>query len=158
MSEPQDQKWLELALAYAQHSVDPSTRVGSLLVLDGVPIAGGWNGFADGLHETEERLNDRDTKLELMVHAEMRAILNCARKGIAVKGATLYIVATDVKTQQTWGGPPCVRCAVECLQAGIMQVVSWPFKDTPSRWTDNLKSAAALLAEAHVTYRTVPKR
>jgi dCMP deaminase len=55
-----------------------------------------------------------------------------------------------------WGGPPCIRCAVECIQAGIAEVVSLPAKTVPSRWTEDLEIARQLMAEAGMTYRELP--
>jgi deoxycytidylate deaminase len=72
-------------------------------------------------------LHDKETKLRLVVHAEVNAILNAARVGIPLKGCTLYLAATD-DTGAVWGGPPCTRCSLDMIQAGITRVVSLPFK------------------------------
>ena len=112
----------------------------------------GFNGFPRGIQDTADRLNDRDTKLKLVVHAEMNAILNAARIGVSVKGCTMYLAATD-SSGLVWGGPPCTRCTVETIQSGISEIVSHPFKDVPSRWKDDIELAGGLLREAGVGYR-----
>ncbi|WP_230685903.1 hypothetical protein, partial [Streptococcus pneumoniae] len=74
--------------------------------------------------------------------------------GVATRGATLFTACTDF-SGALWGGPPCTRCAVHVIQAGVTEVVSWPFKIGPSKWTDDVNRARKLLDEAGVIYREV---
>jgi dCMP deaminase len=144
---------LGMALFNAAMSKDPATRVGSVIVGPDREIRStGFNGLPRGIHDTAERLNDRDTKLRLVVHAEMNAILNAARIGVSTRDCTLYLAATD-DTGMVWGGPPCTRCTVEIIQAGISEIVSYPRKTAPSRWAEDLEFAQQLLREAGVGYR-----
>jgi len=153
MSERWDQHFLDLALANALMSKDPSTKVGAVIVGPDREIrSAGFNGLPRGVADTPERLNDRDTKLKLIVHAEMNAILNAARIGVSVKGCTLYLAATD-SSGLVWGGPPCTRCTVETIQSGITSIVSHPFKNVPSRWVDDIKIARSLLEEVGIDFR-----
>ena len=152
MSERWHKHFLELALLNAKMSKDPSTRVGAVIVGPDREIrSAGFNGLPRGVCDTHERLNDRDTKLKLVVHAEMNAILNAARIGVSVKGCTMYLAATDA-SGLVWGGPPCTRCTVEAIQAGITSIVSHPFKDVPSRWKDDIELARGLLTEVGIDY------
>lgn len=153
MSERWDRHFLELALLSARMSKDPSTKVGAVIVGPDREVRSmGFNGLPRGIADTSERLNDRDTKLKLIVHAEMNAILNAARIGVSTRGCTLYLAATDA-SGVVWGGPPCTRCTVETIQSGIANIVSHPFKSVPSRWADDIKHARLLLEEAEVGYR-----
>ena len=154
-------KWdcyfLSMCLLNTTMSLDPSTQVGAVVVGPDLEVRStGFNGFPRHIHDTEDRLSNRETKLKLMVHAEMNACLAAARIGVSVKGCTLYLVATN-KTGGIWGGPPCTRCTVEMIQAGITEVVSVPFKDAPSRWLDDLSFSMKLLDEAGILYREVPE-
>lgn len=150
-----DRHFLGLAFAHAKMSKDPSTKIGAIIVgPDREIVAAGFNGFPRGIADTPERLNDRDTKIKLVVHAEMNAILAAARIGSAVKDCTMYMAATDA-SGAVWGGAPCVRCTVETIQAGIAEVVSWPIKTAPSRWRSDLEEARLLLAEAGVVFREI---
>ena len=115
----------------------------------------GMNGFPRGIADTPERLNDRETKLKLVVHGEMNAVLAAARVGIPLKGCTMYLAATSVDGG-LWGGPPCVRCTVEVIQAGIIEIVSYPVKSAISKWAADLETARILLDEAGVKFREVP--
>lgn len=155
MSNRWDLHFLRLALAHAAMSKDPSTQVGAVIVgPDRELRSAGFNGFPRGIADTPERLNNRDVKLELVVHAELNAILGAARVGTPLKGCTLYLAATDA-SGAVWGGPPCARCAVHVIQAGIAQVVAHPRKNVPTKWEKSLALSQNLLQEAGVTYREV---
>lgn len=150
-----DTHFLDLALVHARMSKDPSTKVGAVIVGPEREIRSvGFNGFPRLIADTPDRLNDRDMKMRLIVHGEMNAILAAARVGIPVLGCTMFIAATD-RSGDVWGGPPCVRCTVEAIQAGIGQVVSFPIRTAPSRWHDDLQMARSLLNEAGVLFREV---
>lgn len=153
MSERWDRHFLGLALYHARMSKDPNTRVGSVIVgPDREILSAGFNGFPRGIADTPERLADRETKLKLIVHAEMNALLAAARTGIRLKGCTLYLCATNDQGL-VWGGPPCTRCTVEIIQVGISEIVSHPIKAVPSRWHEDLMFARGLIAEAGIKYR-----
>jgi len=134
-------------------SKDPNTKVGTVITgPDREILSAGFNGFPRGIADTQERLNDRATKLQLIVHAEMNALLAAARTGMRLKGCVLYIAATD-SSGLVWGGPPCTRCTVEIIQVGISEIVSYPIKTAPSKWKADLEVARNLLAEADIKYR-----
>lgn len=157
-----DLRFLELARMVASWSKIPSTSVGAVIVgPNGEIRSTGFNGFPRGVKDTDERLYDREEKLALVVHAEMNAILNAARFGTQIEGCTMYVAATD-QSGAVWGGPPCTRCTVETIQAGISTIVSYPKKSAPSRWQASLATAEALLTEVGVKYVEVeipePKR
>src|ERR1700677_378614 len=104
-----EKRFIDLAVFISSWSKDPNTRVGAVIVGPDREIRStGFNGFPRGIDDTPERLNDRDTKLKLVVHAEMNAILNGARFGTPMKGCTLYLAASD-DSGVIWGGPPCSR-------------------------------------------------
>jgi dCMP deaminase len=133
-------------------SKDPSTKVGAVIVgPDRELRSTGFNGFPRGIADTSERLDDRDTKIKLVVHAEMNAILNAARFGVPLKGCTLYLVAMNDEGL-VWGGPPCSRCTVEVIQTGIQTIVSYPKKSVPSRWHEDLLLSDSLIKESGMNY------
>ena len=150
------QTWLARALQEAGKSPDPATRVGAVLInRQGMVVSWGCNTLPHGVRHFHERLHDRDTKLRLIVHAEMNAILTAARVGRMTDGCTLYLAATD-DSGMIWGGPPCTRCTAEIIQAGISTVVSYPQKSGFSKWHADLSMARELLAEAGVALLEVP--
>ena len=71
-------------------SKDPSRGVGAVIVSDDRRIcATGYNGLPVGIEDRPERL-ERPTKYDLICHAEVNAIVQCARNGTSTIGSTLY--------------------------------------------------------------------
>ncbi len=135
-----DHRFLEMARLLATWSKDPSTKVGCVVVGPDREIRStGFNGFPRGVEDSEERLNDRKLKYEIICHAEANAVFHAARIGVSLKGCTAYV---------TW--PPCVRCAGSLIQAGI-DVVAYPAGLViPGRWQENFQLSWAILHEAGV--------
>lgn len=150
-----DHMWLDDALSVARKSKDPSTRVGAVIVTpENDKITEGWNGFPRGIADTEARYNDRDMKLRLVVHAEMNAVLNAVRLGVSVQHAKIYVVAID-KTGTVVGYPPCIRCAVELIQAGVTEYINPPLSIVAERWQKDCSFAIDTIKEAGLLYREV---
>ena len=82
-------KWfLGLAEYVSTASKDPSTKVGAVIVDDERRVVSlGYNGLPRGVDDTEERLNNRDLKYRIIVHAERNSLLFA--RG-SVKGCTIY--------------------------------------------------------------------
>lgn len=118
MNKKYDIKWhkryLDLAAHIAEWSKDPSTHVGAVAIdsSTGQVLSTGYNGFPRGIEDSEERLNDRDMKLNLTIHAELNVIHNASLTGISLKGADLYVA----------GLPTCSKCALSIIQSGIRRV------------------------------------
>ncbi len=145
MSEKWDIRYVELARLVSTWSKDPSTQVGAVLVRPDNSVASiGYNGFPKGIDDTDERLNDRDTKYSLVIHAEMNAVLNAHDD---VRGNTLYL----------WPLLCCDRCAVHMIQAGIKRVVapSCP-PDKITRWEPILEKSRARFEEAGIEWLEIP--
>jgi dCMP deaminase len=126
-------------------SKDPSTKVGAVLVRPDRTIAAvGFNGFARGVVDHEERYADRPTKYEMVVHAELNALLN-ARESVA--GHTLYVTPL----------PPCSQCAAAIVQQGLKRVVIAMKKDLPLVWADKWKTSKTMFNEAGVAIYEMPE-
>jgi dCMP deaminase len=156
-----DRYFLTKALHAASMSKDPDTQVGAVIVTtDRSVLTDGFNGLPRGIIDLPERLHNKEEKLRLMVHAEMNAVLNAARYGISLKGAILYLACQDAASasprsvELLWGGPPCVRCTVELIQTGIVEIVAPPFKKV-SRWLEDVAHSRELLKEAGIAYREI---
>lgn len=132
-------RFLVDAEAAASKSKDPSTKVGAVIIDDDFNLlASGWNGFARGVADTEERLCHRPTKYRMTVHAEMNAILASARTGRRLAGATMIVSSLF----------PCEACASAIVQAGIKCVIA-P-RPNNDRWVDSNELAATIFTEAGV--------
>ena len=131
-----DMRFLEMAKLVSTWSKDPSTKVGAVIVDDDRRVISvGYNGFARGVVDSPERLNDRELKYPLTVHAEKNAILFAHQD---LRGCTLY----------TWPFMPCSLCAGMVIQAGIVRVVA-PENDNP-RWKDSFELSKQQFAEGRV--------
>jgi dCMP deaminase len=117
-------------------SKDPSTKVGAVIVRPDLTVAAvGYNGFPRGMSDDPELYAHRPTKYSRIVHGEMNAILNAHG---SVEGCTLYVPF-----------PPCDRCAVHVVQAGIKRVVYLePTEDIKARWAEAFEQTAAIFADA----------
>jgi len=145
--------FLGLALYHARMSKDPDTQVGAIIVGPSREIrSAGFNGFPMGILDNL-RLKDRPTKMRLIVHAEMNAVLLAARVGVPLDGCTMYIACTD-SSGMVWAGPPCTRCAMEIIQSGINRIVYYPRKQV-SRWKQDIDFAASALEEAGILLQEV---
>lgn len=135
-----DQYFLGLARSTSAASKDPSTKVGAVITRPDRTVASlGYNGFPRGIADTEERLNTREIKYDLVVHGEINAILT-AREPL--HRYTLY----------TWPFLTCKRCSLHVVQAGITRVVAPELpEELKERWKDSLAEAQAIYAEVGVT-------
>lgn len=130
-----DERYLSLAHDVGEWSKDPSTQVGAVIVRpDNRVVSIGFNGFPTGIAD-DSRLYDRELKYEIVVHAEINALVSARQD---VSGCTLY----------TWPFLCCSRCASVMIQAGIKKVVTHIY--TKERWKDNLSLSRSLFSEARV--------
>ena len=136
-----DKKFLELAKHISTWSKDPSKKIGAVAVGQNRNIlATGYNGFPKGIQDTEERLNDRETKYELVVHAEMNCIYNAVENGVSLKGAHLYV----------YGLPICHECAKGVVQVGIGRVIVEDALCAEQRWSDSFAKSKRIFYEGNV--------
>lgn len=86
--------------------------VGATIVRDKRIIAGGYNGsISGGVHCNDEGCYMIDGHCARTIHAEMNAILQCAKFGESTDGAEIYVTHF-----------PCVQCCKAIIQAGIQSV------------------------------------
>jgi dCMP deaminase len=128
-----DLRFLKLADHVAQWSKDPSTKVGAVVVDSLRTVLGvGYNGFPRGVPDHREWYDDRSTKYDLIVHAEVNAILSASR---GVRGGTLYTTPLF----------SCVRCAGLVIQSGITRVVSIQKDDANIDWAIGPENKALMM-------------
>jgi dCMP deaminase len=71
-----DFRFLELAASISKWSKDPSTKVGAVIVSSDKKIVTlGYNGFPRNVRD-DHRLETREIKYDLIVHAEANAIIH----------------------------------------------------------------------------------
>lgn len=133
-----DTRFCELARHVSTWSKDPNAKVGAVLFCKrGGSVTIGYNGFPMGVEDSGERLEDKDVKLEFVVHAEINAIIAAGERA---EGATMYV----------WGKPICARCAGPIIQAGIKRVVARAPENSVSKWDMSGKTAHQMFLEASI--------
>ena len=135
-----DKRFCELAKFTSDWSKDPNAKVGAVVYSKkGGDISIGYNGFPIGVEDSAERLDDNEMKQELVVHAELNAILAA---GSRTHGGTIYV----------WGKPVCARCAGSIIQAGIKRVVALGPESVKadSKWYKTGKYAFEMFKEAGI--------
>ncbi|RYM05290.1 ComE operon protein 2 [Sporolactobacillus sp. THM7-7] len=107
-----DQYFMAQSHLLAARSTCTRLVVGATIVRDKRIIAGGYNGsISGGVHCTDEGCLVVDGHCVRTIHAEMNAILQCAKFGEPTTGAEIYITHF-----------PCVPCCKAIIQAGIRSV------------------------------------
>ena len=119
-----DRRFMEMAHVIAGWTscYQPGRAIGAVIVRDKRIMTTGYNGAPQGMKTCKERgyclrrrLNiPSGTRAEVCyaIHAEQNAIIQAAKLGVCIEGATLYC------THQ-----PCSVCAKMIVNAGIKRVV-----------------------------------
>ena len=108
-----DEYFLKLAMLASERATCPRMHCGAVLVKNKNVIATGYNGSIPG----DEHCEDVgclvvDNHCVRTVHAEMNAIVQAAKRGHTVDGATAYVT-----------NMPCTTCAKALITAGVKRVV-----------------------------------
>ncbi len=109
---PWNQYFMAQSHLLAHRSTCTRLTVGATIVRDKRIIAGGYNGsIAGGVHCIDEGCYVIDDHCVRTIHAEMNAIIQCAKFGVPTEGAEIYVTHF-----------PCLQCAKAIIQAGIQAV------------------------------------
>ena len=101
--------YFDIAKIVAERSLDPHTKVGAVIVKNGVVVGTGYNGAPRGF---KLRFNwYSDEKYLYVIHAEMNAIANAQASGVSVVGADIYLTLS-----------PCHDCIKLLIQNQIANV------------------------------------
>ncbi len=117
-----DNRFMELTETVGSWASCLRRKVGAIIVLDKRVMATGYNGAPTGIASCIERgkclriekgiASGTHAELCYAAHAEQNAIIQAAKHGVSIDGATLYC------THQ-----PCVICAKMIINSGIKRVV-----------------------------------
>ena len=112
---------MTIATDVSRRSTCLRRQVGALLVVERRLLATGYNGAPSGvahcdevgcLREQMEVPSGQRHELCRGLHAEMNAIVQAARHGVCIEGATLYTTHH-----------PCSMCAKMAINAGVRRIV-----------------------------------
>lgn len=119
-----DKRFMELTFQIANWSscYKSNRSIGAIIVKNKRILTTGYNGAPSGLPSCKERGEclrvklgiESGTKQELCyaIHAEQNAIIQAAKLGVSIEGATLY--CTNF---------PCAICAKMMINAGIKRLI-----------------------------------
>ncbi len=119
-----DERFMNMAHLVAGWSscYQDNRQVGAVIVKDKRILTTGYNGASSGITSCKERGECLRKKLGIAsgtrqeicyaVHAEQNAIVQAAKLGVSVDGATIYV------THQ-----PCSICAKMIINSGIKRIV-----------------------------------
>lgn len=96
---------------YSQRGTCGRLQVGAIAVRHGRPVANAYNGPLKSENHCNSLDCDTSKPCQRAVHAEANLIAYCAREGIALGGAELYVTHS-----------PCIKCAELIIAAGISHV------------------------------------
>src|SRR5690625_590535 len=107
-----EQYFMAQARLVALRSTCTRLMVGAIIVRENRIIASGYNGsVADGAHCIDDGCYMIDGHCVRTVHAEVNALLQCAKFGVATNGTTHYVTHF-----------PCLQCCKQIIQAGVKRI------------------------------------
>jgi dCMP deaminase len=112
-----DEYFMNIAREVATRSTCDRKHVGAVLVRDKCILATGYNGSIRGLpHCDEVGHMMEDGHCVRTVHAEANAIVQAAKNGVRIDGASIYVTAS-----------PCWSCFRLIANAGVTRIAFGEF-------------------------------
>lgn len=107
-----DEYFMNIAKVVSSRSTCPRKYVGSVIVRDRTILSTGYNGSIRGLpHCSEVGHMMENDHCVATIHAEANAIIQAAKNGVTINGATVYVTAS-----------PCWNCFKTIANAGIVRI------------------------------------
>jgi dCMP deaminase len=112
-----DRYFMDVAKVVATRATCDRKFVGAVIVRDKTILSTGYNGSIRGMpHCSEVGHLMEGNHCVRTVHAESNAVLQAAKNGVAIDGATLYVTAS-----------PCWTCFRLIANTGIKRIVYGEF-------------------------------
>ena len=112
-----DAYFMNIAREVATRATCDRKHVGALIVRDKCILATGYNGSIRGLEHCDNAGHMMDDgHCVRTIHAEANAIIQAARHGTSIEGASIYVTAS-----------PCWNCFKMVANAGIRRIVFGEF-------------------------------
>ncbi|HEY1904426.1 MAG TPA: dCMP deaminase family protein [Myxococcaceae bacterium] len=116
-----DQYFMDIAKQVATRATCDRKHVGAVVVRDRTILSTGYNGSIRGLPHCDEVGHMMENgHCVATVHAEANAILQAAKNGVRIDGATLYTTAS-----------PCWPCFKLIANSGCVRIVYGEFYRDP---------------------------
>jgi dCMP deaminase len=108
-----DRYFLDIAKTVSTRATCPRLQVGAVIVRDRNILSTGYNGSTRGTpHCVDEGCLMIENHCARTIHAETNAILQAAKNGVDINGATAYCTHS-----------PCINCLKHLLNAGVSSLV-----------------------------------
>ena len=104
-----DDYFMSIALLASQRSPCNRLNVGSVIVKDMRLISMGYNGFIPGAPHISRV---KDNHEQSIIHSEINAITDCAKRGASLSGAKIYVTHY-----------PCLNCFRSIAASNIKEIV-----------------------------------
>ncbi len=112
-----DEYFMEIARVVSSRSTCPRKFVGSVIVRDKTILSTGYNGSIRGMpHCSEVGHMMENDHCVATIHAEANAIIQAAKNGVIIEGASIYVTAS-----------PCWSCFKMIGNAGLRRIVFGEF-------------------------------
>jgi dCMP deaminase len=107
-----DEYFMSIAQVVATRSTCQRKYVGAVIVRNRIILSTGYNGSIRGMpHCTDVGHMMEDGHCVATIHAEANAIIQAAKSGVMIDGATNYVTAS-----------PCWNCFKQLANAGIVRI------------------------------------
>jgi len=103
-----DEYFMSIALLASYRSPCSRLNVGSVIVINNRIISMGYNGYIPGAPHIS-RIQDNHE--QSIIHSEINAITDCAKRGVSLEGAKIYITHY-----------PCPNCFKTIAACGIKEI------------------------------------
>ena len=109
---PWDEYFMNIARVVSSRATCDRKHVGAVIVRDRTILSTGYNGSIRGMPHCDEVGHImEDGHCVATIHAEMNAIIQAARNGVRIEGASAYVTAS-----------PCWNCFKALANAGIQRI------------------------------------
>jgi len=104
-----DEYFMSIALLASQRSPCKRLNVGSVIVKNNRLISMGYNGYIPGAPHISRV---QDNHEQSIIHSEVNAITDCARRGASLEDAKIYVTHY-----------PCINCFRSIAACGIKEIL-----------------------------------
>lgn len=104
-----DEYFMSIAFLASMRSPCERLHVGSVIVKNNRLVSMGYNGFISGAPHTSRV---RDNHEQSIIHSEVNAIVDCARRGASLEDSKIYITHY-----------PCINCFRSIAGCGIREII-----------------------------------
>ena len=104
-----DEYFMSMAVLASCRSPCARLNVGSVIIKNNRIISMGYNGYIPGAPHTSRIIDNHEQSI---IHSEVNAITDCARRGVSLEGSKIYVTHF-----------PCPNCFRTIAACGLKEVV-----------------------------------